>query len=908
MKNIYKSIALICMGLASVACVEENLEPNNGRYDTTPGNDIQFTATAQMDDASGKNTKTEYGDINEDRDKIDINWTAGDKIQIASLEAAARQTAEYEVIFDKKEDGDDAGTSADYTGSHTAKSLEKTGDAALQWSEADTYNFYAMYPSPASFTTDEEKKHVNLMISENEKVMTAWLPTTQISESHTTPNTGSQIVKPNMKYAYMHAASSYSKSDADGNPNQKGISLQFEPAVTALQFDITVNTIANQGQDANGQPIGEYITIKSVSLKSDSGSDVCGEFTYNFTTKQYAKSNTGTGYDRVTMSFGDGGYKLVEKESLDVTFFLLPQDFDAGDLQLEIWFSIGTRTQAVVRTATIKTAIQARKKYCFNDLLMPKIAADVEGSNWGSALDPDTYLTQISVPVAGNAFSSYYNGTDIRYNREQVHDYLDLWNMGVRGFEFKCAQGSEANTGISAIWNPYKYFETISDEYFVTNGQEMKTNGAPNFDTAFTNLASLLLTEEYKNEFLVILATYQSYSGCGGYDPQDFINDLGYYLKNKSITSNGKTVKVWDDMMVKLASNSIVNDIKGKIAVLVRPADQEFIDYANISYSSLSVGDYNKLMLVDNWGTSVDCWDRRYDGYNRQKVFGRGTDGNADGTIKNTYIENYLYAIASNNSGEEPTIPTSNGAAFKDGYPESELSPDLFQFNNGTYFIQEFARVVPVDEELNNGFYSDISDNASGQTRYLWIRWPESITEKKSMIDYTMLASMSSLGKSEGVPLYINSLAGYYVTQNHDYSYYPYAGSYILGEYEFKLDDAGMGGDIAGLAADLNVHLYNSLIAADKYHQQGPLGLVIMNYIGAEESHFTEAESEYIGEDGHETASDASIASKALPNMILMNNFKFPLTQKPDNGGTTPPQPTSYDATYVNGGEAISFE
>ena len=142
-----------------------------------------------------------------------------------------------------------------------------------------------------------------------------------------------------------------------------------------------------------------------------------------------------------------------------------------------------------------------------------------------SALNPNTYLTQISVPVAGNAFSSYYTGDSQQYNIEQVHNYQTLWNMGVRGFEFKTAQGyTPANDGTTNV-------DTVADEYFVTNGQEM--TGGPTFDKAFTYLAQQLLNPEYENEFLVIIATYQSYTGCGAYDPQDYVNDLEKYFRSK---------------------------------------------------------------------------------------------------------------------------------------------------------------------------------------------------------------------------------------------------------------------------------------------------------------------------------------------------------------------------------------
>ena len=890
MKNVYKSLALVCIGLATIACVEENFEPNNG-YDTTPGNDIVFTATVQMDNVD---TKTVYGAVNEAKDSIDINWAQGDRIQIASLEAAGEQNAEYAVGFDAKNNN--------YTGSHSATSLNKTGDAALQWSSSNHYEFYAMYPSPASLTTAEERNNTALTITESEKKMTAWIPVTQYSENRSTPGTGSQVIQPNMNYAIMHAYSEYDKVDANGKENTEGISLQFEAAVTALQFDITANTIEQNSTNSS-------ITIKSLTLKSGSGRDIVGKFTYDFSNKTYAVANTSTGYNQATLFFGEG-YTLIAGQSLDVTFFLLPQDIPAGDLSLQIWFSIGSQTQSVVRTATIKNAIKARKKYRYNDMLMPELTTDVEGSNWGSALDNQIYLTQLSVPVAGNAFSSYYTGDSQQYNKEQVLDYKALWNMGVRGFEFKTAQGyTPANNSSN---RNYTRKNTVAEEYFVTNGQEM--TGGPTFDTAFTYLASQLLNPTYAQEFLVIIATYQSYTGCGAYSPQEYVNDLEAYFKNKGnitfTTEDGKSItkNVWDDMIVKLSSNSIVGDLKGRIAVIVRPGDDEFLAYAG---QTLTLPQNSKLMYVNNWGTSVDCWDRRYPGYNRQMVFGRGS---AD-----TYIESNLYAIASNTSGDAPQTTGNYTSAFQDEYPKtSTLTDDLFKFNNGGYMIQEFARVVPNNASLQTPFYSGLYGDiggyeifgsiVDGTRRYLWVRWPESYTQKTQMIDYLLTKSMSTIGSTVETPLFINSLAGFYVTRNHPQSYYPYAGTIKHPNNNtggIATDYAGMGGDIAGLAGDLNYYLYDRLVKAEQYHQQGPLGLVIMNYIGASAVDF--GKSEY--SQGETWASNAELASSALPYMILMNNFKFPLTQAPADPTTLGTVTVSdYDNVYLNGGEAISFE
>ena len=131
MKNVYKSFALLCMGFAAVACVEEPFE--DVVLDTTPGNDIVFTAVAANDALT---TKTVYG--TPDDGVVPLLWKHGDKIQIASPEAIGENNAEYAI-----------GTQ-NQTENQTAYSVTKTGNGGLQWSESDTYTFYAMYPSPAT--------------------------------------------------------------------------------------------------------------------------------------------------------------------------------------------------------------------------------------------------------------------------------------------------------------------------------------------------------------------------------------------------------------------------------------------------------------------------------------------------------------------------------------------------------------------------------------------------------------------------------------------------------------------------------------------------------------------------------------------------------------------------------------
>lgn len=846
MKKINKIVAFLCMGLTVAGCNEDELISNTQNF--TPGKEIVFGAIAETESAK---SRTVYGDLNDSKNLIEVNWVTGDKLEIASPQTSTLR-AEYKVT----------GIAADNTGfveKHAAATLEKLGETGLQWGTGTDYTFYAMYPSYSQLE-EEGESLANVELS-TDGTLIGYLPTMQNPKTVVEKKDGGYMIAPNMSYAYMVAKEEYSttKLDESGNTvaNDEKINLDFTSLVTALQFDITANTI---GQQSDGT---QNLTITSVSLYSKSGLEICGNFKYDYNTNQSEAANTATGFNRVTMEFSDG-YTLSKGEYCDVTFFILPTEepIPAEDLKLQVFFEVGGTTQ--VRTATINTAITPRKKYCFNDLLLPEIKADVTGSSWFSALDPNTYISQLSIPVAGNAFSSYYAGGDEQYNKEQVKTYQELWNLGIRGFEFCTALGN--TDGIAK--------GTLEDEYFVCNGQEMNANNAPTFGDAFRYLENMLGVREYEKECLVIIATYKSFSGDGGFNPAQYVKDLEAFIEANADIKN---------RLVKLTPTSTVGDLQGKIAIIVRPSDDEYIDMDGLEYP---VATNTNLTIVNNWGSSVDCWDRRFgSSYARQKVFSQG----------GSYVEDYLYGV----STSESTFTA--GKDFTGGYPT--VDNFNFSFNDGDFHIQEFARVVPENTTLQNGFYANVSDYTgifNRTYRYLWVKWPESYNQKTAMIDATLTASQATKGGSDANTVFINSLCGYYVTTDHHYSYLPYAGDYQYDSYKFSCDKAGMGGDIAGLSADLNTYFYNKLKEVEGTDKQGPLGLVMMNYIGASDTDFSN--SEYVDAS---SASVASTASAALPNLIFMNNFKFPLATK---NTTEDSQTVEYNASYKNNANAISFE
>lgn len=833
-----KSILILCACAAFVCCTEDDLVV---RKPAIPGSEVQFGATAYMSD--GSSTRTEYGDSAQG--KIELRWVVGDKIDIACPQAAAgRRKAAYEIKNSTivKDNPDEAGKG-------TATQLEKLGEYGIQWGESGKHFFYALYPSSKSFT-DSERGEIGM----DGTGVNGYLPVNQDPKGVDTVKVDGKknyILKPDMRYAFMVAKDSVD-SRVDG---ATGVSLHFRPLVTALTFDLTAPDITNNTTEPTD------LTITAVSLYSVSEQNICGSFQYKFQTDSIKDTNKGTGFSRITQTIPASDPVVLNSETknkVDVTFFVLPSaNMAKKDLRLQVFYTYNG--SPYVRTLVIGKELTARKKYYFRNVKLPDIKANVQGSTWFSALDPNVYISQLSIPVAGNTFSNYYSGADSAYYQEQTLNYIQLWNKGVRGFEFSTAHG-KTNFDNSTSG-------TLENNRFVCNGKAMNvtSNGkAITFGNAFRALTTALAKDS--NECLIVICNYKTYAKSDtqmtGNDCQQYVKDLEAWL-----TANDTIKK----RLVKLTPNSTVGDLRGKIAIIVRPGEDA---YSSILTDSIKVTNSN-LTLVRDWGTSVDKWNRRFgDSYMCEGAFN---------TPNKTRIENYLWATGS--GSKEPYNHSTYGPDFLSGYP----TKNSFSFNHTTntegqtVHVQEWARIIPSKSFATKAFYSGLSANHAtgilqwGHDTYLWLKWPESYSQKQAMIEETVTASMDSKGGSTVNTLFINSLCGYYPVKELPASYYPYNTSYTykcLGSHNvsdhspsFSLDKAGAGGDYVACAYDLNKWFYKFLTEENKdgnVLKQGPLGLVMLNHIGTTN-----------------TTDRADDKSLDLVNWIMMNNFKFPLATKP---------------------------
>ena len=889
MNKYIKLFALAGATFLLGACQEE-LGLESGAI--TSGNEILFGANAYFENGEPQ-TRTQYGDIV--GDQIEVLWVPGeDCMDIACPQAvgAAGHQAEYMV---SAEDATTAGSGDKTAANDKASVLVRKSPVGLQWSASRTHNFYAAYPSKNQIAARAvgklEQKYIEklgMTVSYDQETnaekatLRGFIPVDQSPAAENIKGSAANgwEVKPDMTYAYMVANASHTRG-AGGT-----VSLLFEPQVTALEFEIVSSDLT--GTDPNATY--PQFTILGVQLFSKNGQQMAGQFDYTY---PLAEGGTGTftkvaanGYEKITQTFGDG-LPVNEGKAVKVTFFMLPgETFNvgaSGDLGLTVIYRIGNNPQ--VKTATLNKKITPKKKYFFSNVKLPAIEKNISGSSWFSALAPQTLLSQVSIPVASNMFANpnYVEDADT-FHVQQTNNLQELWNMGVRGFELCNQSSTDINQSTEEVQT-----ESLDSLGMVASEKVLTFT----FEEAIDVLYNC-----YKDtkEPLILVCTYAAVDD--GYNPYHYVANLFNSLSN-FCTRNS----VDPSTFVQITSSTTAEDIMGKIAVVIRPGDDERWEYMTdvhnvrkkltggtdpsgittdphkmlggvtitgtpnspygltktmpsattcIEYTTNWVGDdreevektaslnnntwWSRVLMVSDWGiSSWDSWHRRGDTYYKYATTATNYDmiSSAGRTPKSTAKYEDLILAG--------TAPTLSGY-----YYAHDMS------NGATAYIQDITRVI-----------RETIETTHNRKTY---KWPESLSEKKAAIDGLFQKSVATKGNVSSQDLYINVLSSYYATTNHSVSLYPcYDGQ------GFK--NAGKGGAYKWAAKDLTTYVYgilsgkndlSSATGTNKKLAQGPWGLIMMDYIG-----------------------DASNTdSRRLVDLIILNNFKFPLAMKTQTTST----------------------
>lgn len=849
MKKYIFAIFSVCAALLFAGC-SENLEfedvlPVEKHY----GEEVKFGGSASYNVKGGtKNgTRTVYGGYeNITNGKEPVYWVSDDKVRLYCPQAAVK-TADYKVTA----------TAQNRDGKVAETGLDKITAAGLQWANPEQpHTFYGVYPIPE----DESLKEGT--------ILTGTIPSVQDYKSYrkeTIDGKVSHVYEPDMNYAYMVARTEVA------NPNNIGenVYLKFLPIATAVEVEM-VNT-SNQNY-----------SFREVHFSSDK--PMAGSFTANL-----SGMNLGTGQNGV--QYGDAipnnisvadtkktaGLRLytsqsevltLEKDhSIKFTIFMLPGNDDVENLKVTFIASDGAQLNGTFSGIKIQ---KSKKNYMHQVPLGKDQAMTYNQAEWLKYVGDDVVCNTLSIPGAGGAASGNIFGrtsNNVDNYLEQSLSINDLWNVGIRCFEFTVDKHSTDNGNLGDV-----------DVY--CNAQ----NTGLTLDTCINRVKNLLAA--HPEEFAMVIITYQQASGFNmrgdegavaqTRNPAIFMSQLNTYWENLTMPNESVCKALYNQ-------NLTLAEARGKLFCIARPTSSGEDNYATISMTTdkswvgrsvrkmvsttyanpltLPIISNPHILAIHGWGALKDKWYAR--GFT-ECIYHRG---NGWDTFRNLLdVEQCRTAMGYN--------PDRPGRPFD---TSTNVNDEFVTLSSGSYYGKQFYTSTTdqtTDITLSpNFFYSTVTKDGVVSNQGAWVqewarvspetktytietgkyvRWLESISEKKDHVSKTLDYSLS---KEKGEVVYINSLCGYYITNDVPLSIYPNE----LTDYNIKKDDyeimngflnyttvivaqpnvlstqsneAGMCGDIDAFATEINTYFKDLLDARIiDGRLSGSTGIVLMDRI-----------------------------------------------------------------------------
>lgn len=533
-------------------CTEETLTDEKPIVPVTPGTDIIFGSSLSGD---GVDTKTVYGDRT--TDGVPVYWKeTGDSIAIFCLQASApaNHLVNYKVLPVLDDNGDPTSTAASVTKFNPE-------EAGLQWGDLTTkHRFYAFYPARAVLGSAEENET---------GMITASIPVTQQVQEWRTVEEGANgalqgkktyFGLPDMDYAYMYA---YSEVDPSKTGADTPVNLAFHNLVTVL--DITI-----QG------PSSGTATVTNINVDAIAGEKpiLTGDFTCNIRNTETGTIGTCSPvgsfseergrisipcYDKKTGSF----IQLGPDELLNVKAYIIPQDVDNTVTKRTLRVTVSLLNGAPCRKTLNTADVTAHK---INRVILPPLA--IGGTNyWMSSLDPNIYVTELSIPGSKFSVLTSENGASKVYQNTSIDQQFE---DGVRAFIFQTAT---IHGGLFEGFQ-YKGFHVVC---------ENKNRTVMRLSEAIAKIAAQLKACEdagKKNEFAFVMLTYTS----GDVPAELPVPDNEQYwikkLRDEVNTIAGDAAnRIYTG---EITPETTIDDVKGKIILKANYNSQNMINgYGN---------------------------------------------------------------------------------------------------------------------------------------------------------------------------------------------------------------------------------------------------------------------------------------------------------------------------------------
>lgn len=388
------TLSLMIIGLAS--CANDN---TTGGKPLPKGTEFDFGTTV---DANLSRTYYDPADVaNPNATYWKIFWNYQDpldQVYIYSPQAmTGRQQAAYTVN----------GVKDQYSATAT-----KNSEIGIQLSDANTYDFYGMYPAQ-NVKANSGSGHS----------LSATMPifqtasTTEIMNSEN--NVGNLETTADMNSALMIAKEAGFMPNTQNNAK---VNLQFEPFATTL--NVTVNGVEQSN-------FNYKVLITSIIIEANA--PIAGDFTYNYETEDITFGENASNFIRIDTRFKDAaghqiGVPMGPDSKLNVRAFMIPNP-NVKSLKVKVVTSAAqTLTKTLNMTNFKKSQIHFAK--------LPKINASnlqFDYKIWLSQLDPNIYLSEISMPGSALTFS-YKLSED--YQKTQTLDLTKQFENGIRVFQF----------------------------------------------------------------------------------------------------------------------------------------------------------------------------------------------------------------------------------------------------------------------------------------------------------------------------------------------------------------------------------------------------------------------------------------------------------------------------------------
>lgn len=555
MKKIYY------LGIALAACLSSCSDDSldNGKTVVNPvqtGDEIIFGSS--LSENTDMESRTVYGDRT--TTGVPVYWSSDeekpDTIAIYCMQSSQPADHLVKYIVTPSESNQAVAASVDKLDPNAA---------GLQWGDRSTpHRFYAFYPAGAVKGTDDEDATGQI---------TANIPVTQqVQEWRTVEAGASESLEgkktyfglPNMDYAYMYAYNEVTPEDMEGST----VDLKFKNLVTVL--DITVQgpqsgtvTITNINVDAveGSQPILTGDFKCDIRAAKTDGTVVCtpvGSFN-----EERGRISIPC-YDKKSGQF----IQLGPNELLNVKAYIIPQDEKNTVVKQSLRVTVSLLNGAPCKK-TLKTADVTPHK--INRVILPKL--EVGGTNyWMSSLDPDIYVSELSLPGSKFAYATPDNGVSVRNFQDAT--ITQQFTSGVRAFIVQTAGYAE----YTRRGGRYTHNDSGKDDLYVTvNGNILQKNGKNvTIEDVLAELKACIdeaekAKGESNNEYVVVQLTFEGNpcnSNHGNFNSEriwiealqaklnSLISENSYNLYTDEITANTTIRDLREHIVLKVNYNS----------------------------------------------------------------------------------------------------------------------------------------------------------------------------------------------------------------------------------------------------------------------------------------------------------------------------------------------------------------